>query len=129
MICTKRGTCVHNGDVVCLNCNGSENRYRKKETPMQNEIRELLEKALKEMNDAAHCHLSVAVVKILEQVLALLKEKPCDTERLNWLDLHTAFVADGKYFIGPYKAGELRKMADDGIAIEKSKFSMQSHKP
>ncbi len=43
-----------------------------------------------------------------------------DRKRLNWLDLHTAFVADGEYRIGPYKRGELRKMADDGIAIDKS---------
>ena len=39
-----------------------------------------------------------------------------DKERLNWLDLHTAFVADEEYVIGPYKRGELHKMADDGIA-------------
>ena len=36
--------------------------------------------------------------------------------RLDWLDHHTAFVADGEYNIGPYKIGELRKMADAGIA-------------
>lgn len=41
---------------------------------------------------------------------------PSDTERLNWLDQHCAFVADSEFRIGPYKVGELRKMADDGIA-------------
>lgn len=44
-----------------------------------------------------------------------------DRKRLNWLDLHTAFVADGEYIIGPYKTGELRKMANDGIAIDKAR--------
>lgn len=41
-----------------------------------------------------------------------------DTKRLDWLDKHCAFVADSEYCIGPYKIGELRKMADDGIGID-----------
>lgn len=48
----------------------------------------------------------------------LIKEIEKDQNRLNWLDLHTNLVADGEYVIGPYKIGELRKMADDGIAID-----------
>lgn len=44
-----------------------------------------------------------------------------DKERLDWLDQHTSFVADGEYCIGPYKVGDLRKMADDGIEIDKLK--------
>lgn len=35
--------------------------------------------------------------------------------RLDWLDRHCAFVADPEFNIGPYKVGELRNMADDGI--------------
>lgn len=47
--------------------------------------------------------------------------RPTDKERLDWLDQHAAFVADPEYTIGPYKIGELRKMADDGIAIDKKR--------
>lgn len=56
---------------------------------------------------------------------AELKTAEDDEKRLNWLDLHTAFVADGEYIIGPYKKGELRKMADDGIAIDKAEQSLK----
>lgn len=42
-------------------------------------------------------------------------EPTADTQRLDWLDQHCAFVADSQFNIGPYKIGELRKMADDGI--------------
>ena len=42
-----------------------------------------------------------------------------DKERLDWLDWHCSFVASDPYVIGPYKLGELRKMADDGIAQRK----------
>lgn len=55
MICTKRDTCVHNGDVICLNCNGSEIRYKRKESAMKNKkaIRELLEDCIK--RDCPEC--------------------------------------------------------------------------
>lgn len=41
-----------------------------------------------------------------------------ESERLDWLDQHTSFVADEKYNIGPYKVGGLRAMADDGIEAD-----------
>lgn len=50
---------------------------------------------------------------------ALLPHNPItDTERLDWLDRHCAFVADPEYKIGPYKVGELRLMADEGILTD-----------
>ena len=42
-----------------------------------------------------------------------------DTIRLDWLDKHCSFVADEPYRIGPYKVGELRKMADDGLETDR----------
>lgn len=60
-----------------------------------------------------------------ESLQAENEELSEDRKRLNWLDLHTAFVADGEYRIGPYKIGELRKMADDGIAIDKSSKALK----
>ncbi len=44
-----------------------------------------------------------------------------ETERIDWMDKHCSFVCDEEYNIGPYKIGELRKMADDGIRIDKEK--------
>lgn len=41
-----------------------------------------------------------------------------DAKRLDWLDAHCSFVADHPYAIGPFKVGELRKMADAGLAID-----------
>ena len=41
-----------------------------------------------------------------------------DTECLDWLDRHCSFVADAEYKIGPYKIGELRKMAYEGILTD-----------
>jgi hypothetical protein len=49
-----------------------------------------------------------------------LPRPPSDTERLDWLDKHCAFVADHEYNIGPFKVGELRKMADAGISADKA---------
>jgi hypothetical protein len=36
-------------------------------------------------------------------------------------DKHCSFVADAEYNLGPFKVGELRKLADAGIAAEKKK--------
>lgn len=52
-----------------------------------------------------------------------LPKPPSDTERLDWLDKHCAFVADHEYSIGPFEVGELRKMADAGIAADQTKGS------
>lgn len=60
------------------------------------------------------------IISLLQPKCKKLEEKLKDKERLDWLDLHTAFVADGEYLIGPYKKGELRKMADDGLAADKA---------
>jgi hypothetical protein len=40
-------------------------------------------------------------------------------DRLNWLDWHCSFFASEPYRIGPYKEGQLRQMADDGIEQQK----------
>lgn len=52
------------------------------------------------------------------KVIALEKELILEQTRLNWLDQNCSFVADESYIIGPYKVGELRKLADDGIEID-----------
>lgn len=44
-----------------------------------------------------------------------------DGKRIDWLDRHCSFVADGEYKIGPYKIGELRQMADAGISADAAK--------
>ncbi len=41
-----------------------------------------------------------------------------DSRRLDWLDQHCAFVADQEYNIGPFAIGELRQMADAGLAAD-----------
>ena len=41
-----------------------------------------------------------------------------DKKRLDWIDKNASFVCNEPYRIGPYGIGELRKMADDGIAQE-----------
>lgn len=41
-----------------------------------------------------------------------------DSQRLDWIDKNASFVCNDPYKIGPYKVGELRKMADDGIAFD-----------
>lgn len=35
---------------------------------------------------------------------------------MDWLDNHCSFVADHPYILGPFKRGELRKLAQAGIA-------------
>ena len=52
---------------------------------------------------------------------ARIKTLEKDSQRLDWLDHNASFVADEKFCIGPYKVGELRKMADDGIEQSKHK--------
>lgn len=37
-------------------------------------------------------------------------------KQLDWLDRNCSFVADAGYNLGPFKIGELRKLADAGIA-------------
>lgn len=56
--------------------------------------------------------------QIGNKVIALEKELDLETARLNWLDKNCSFVADEAYIIGPYKVGQLRQMADDGIEID-----------
>lgn len=43
-----------------------------------------------------------------------------EVQRMNWLDAHCSFVAGDKYNLGPFRVGELRKLADAGIAADKS---------
>jgi hypothetical protein len=60
------------------------------------------------------------------QILNPLTWRECNEEiyaeyvlemrRLNWLDKHCSFVADYDYNLGPFKIGELRKLADAGLA-------------
>lgn len=44
-----------------------------------------------------------------------------EQKRMNWLDQNRSFVADYKYNLGPFKIGELRKLADAGLAADKKK--------
>lgn len=48
-------------------------------------------------------------------------ELSADKRRLDWLDLHCSFVADFDYNLGPFKLGELRKLADAGIEADSKK--------
>jgi len=41
--------------------------------------------------------------------------------RINWLDEHCSFVADYPYNLGPFGRGELRKLADAGLAADGAK--------
>lgn len=38
-----------------------------------------------------------------------------EADRLDWLDWHCSFVANEHYNIGPFREGQLRTMADEGI--------------
>lgn len=67
--------------------------------------------------------LSWKIEKLEAELEAMTTLFNKESDRLNWLDMNTSFVADEKYRIGPYKVGELRAMADDGIAADKK------HKP
>jgi len=82
---------------------------------------EILLKMSKEELGQIHCEdiMPADACWLLAEEVRKLKNENKDKERLDWLDQHTAFVADGEYIIGSYKIGELRKMADDGIAIDK----------
>jgi hypothetical protein len=51
----------------------------------------------------------------------LIKERT----RLDWLDQHCAFVADYEYSLGPFKRGELRKLADAGLGVDSVVESMR----
>ena len=62
----------------------------------------------------------LAHIKTLEAKLEAAKR---DSERLDWLDRHCSFVADYEFKIGPYKVGQLRQMADDGLAQSAAKAS------
>ncbi len=52
-----------------------------------------------------------------------------DTECLDWLDNHCSFVADPEYKSGPYKIGELRKMAYEGILTDILRAAPVESKP
>lgn len=73
----------------------------------------------------ADCFIDLSFVQIPHAALvaALPREgglhdsiRELDSSRLDWLDQHCAFVADGEYKIGPFKIGELRQLADAGMA-------------
>lgn len=49
------------------------------------------------------------------------KELALERKRMDWLDNHCSFVADYDYNIGPFKVGELRRMAEAGLAIDEGK--------
>jgi len=46
----------------------------------------------------------------------LFNELVKERSRLNWLDQHCSFVADHEYCLGPFKVGQLRELADAGLA-------------
>jgi len=61
-------------------------------------------------------HEFIARARTLLPLLAeRLREMEADERRLNWLDEHCAFVADPEFAIGPFKVGQLREMADEGM--------------
>lgn len=41
-----------------------------------------------------------------------------EVQRMNWLDENCSFVANHEFNLGPFKVGELRKLADAGIAVK-----------
>jgi hypothetical protein len=67
-------------------------------------------------------------IKRIEVPESRLPSNSSDTDRLDWLDRHCAFVADHEYNIGPFKIGELREMADAGIAADKLHSKQQQRK-
>lgn len=44
-----------------------------------------------------------------------------ERRRLHWLDHHCSFVADTEYCLGPFQVGELRQLADAGLAADDAK--------
>lgn len=50
--------------------------------------------------------------------LPIAKVADEEAKRLDWLDRNCRFVANSEYNIGPYKIGQLRQMADAGIAAD-----------
>lgn len=44
---------------------------------------------------------------------------------MDWLDDHCSFVADHPYRLGPFKRGELRKLAQAGIAADQDVYYCQ----
>lgn len=70
------------------------------------------------LRECPHCgQFCLCRVALLKKE-AEWKELVQDKQRLDWIDKHCSFVPDAEYLIKPYKIGELRKMADDGIAQE-----------
>lgn len=55
---------------------------------------------------------------LIQKILQLEKELTLERKRLDWLDKHCSFVADYDYNLGPFAVGELRKLADAGIAVD-----------
>ena len=63
-------------------------------------------------------HKNQTANTFMAQVNKLQAELATERERLDWLDQHCSFVADAKYNLGPFKVGELRKLADAGRAAD-----------
>lgn len=64
---------------------------------------------------------------LAEQAKAIIRDlNTTRTERdqylaeLKWLDKNCSFVADAKYNLGPFQVGELRKLAQAGIAADEA---------
>lgn len=55
----------------------------------------------------------------------LYQQLVIEMQRLNWLDVHCSFVADSEYCLGPFKIGELRQLADAGIAEDERRKPKQ----
>lgn len=53
----------------------------------------------------------------------LMEKLILERERLGWLDMHCSFVADAEYNLGPFKPGELKQLADAGLAEDAGRTS------
>ena len=56
-----------------------------------------------------------------------VEEAGQDSRRMDWIDKNASFVCNESYNIGPYGVGELRKMADDGIAQDRKPTTLREN--
>jgi hypothetical protein len=60
---------------------------------------------------------AAGVERDLQESERLRKDLELERMRLDWLDYHCSFVADDCFNLGPFKPGELRKLADAGMKV------------
>lgn len=71
------------------------------------------------------CHFTLKTFKIICESLRSTPQagEGALQREMEWLDQHCSFVADHPYNFGPFKRGELRMLAQAGIAVD------QQHPP